>query len=89
MPPFCKHVQELLHFPPNVFSNLPYSWRFPWIVAAKPGTCVTDWCVPIIVAGCMVICLRAPVQLIGGRRTSWESTLTACSRGWTRQDRPR
>ena len=66
LPPFYKHVQEILHFPPILFSNWPYSWLFPWIVAVKPGTCVTDWCVPIIVAGCMVICLNAPVQLIWG-----------------------
>ena len=49
-----------------MFSNWPYSWLSPWIVAAKPGTCVSDSCVPIIVAGCMVICLNAPVQLIWG-----------------------
>ena len=27
---------------------------------------MTDWCVPIIVAGCMAICLSAQVQLIWG-----------------------
>ena len=61
-----KHVQEIVRLPPVLFNMWPYSWRVPQFVAAKPGTCVKDWCIPIIVAGCLAICVEHPVQLFWG-----------------------